>query len=235
MIKAIASLIILFVCVSFAYPLQIETEGGYTRDRLFPLRINNSSTRLLKVVCNGVPMLMKSYDSFRRISLSRGINTIIVMEYEDDSPETERWREQNRTRRTSSPAIDSVVIYADISPAPLKIIHTWDNEFNYVDLYVTEPSGETLSYGNRSSRLGGVMDIGMDTVGYGPQIYTMPYMNAGVYEIYISYWGGSRSRLTEITTTVIMHEGTEREERQVFQAFLTRPGHRIFVGKVELK
>lgn len=217
-------LIVLFAKITMA--VEIVADGGSTKDPIFHLRIKNAATRLLYVVVNGVPMLMKSYDSYRRLALSRGLNTIVVQEIVSTN---------DKKVKIITPPIDDVTIYADVPPVPLKIIHTWDNAHNYVDLYVKEPGGETLCYSHRRSKLGGRIDIGADTVGYGPQIYTMSYPNVGVYEIFIRYWGGSRSELTEITTTVIMHQGTEKETRKVFQAILTGPGNQVFVGKVELK
>ena len=168
-------------------------------------------------------MIMKSYDSYRILSLSRGINSIVAADI-------------NKKQAAPSPSgIDNITVYADVSPVPLKIVHMWDSADNYVDLYVKEPSGEECFWSHRQTELGGILDIGSDTVGYGPQIYTMPYLNPGVYEIFVNYYEHSENELTEITTYVILHEGTEREQRQKFQAILTTPGERIFIGKIELR
>lgn len=205
---------------AYGWGISIQGPGGYTRARNFPLRIQGAATDLIKVVYNAVPMTMKSYDSYRILSLRRGLNTIVVADLPAKSSSTER---------------DTLTVYADVPPIPLKIIHTWDTPDNYVDIYVKEPTGEECFWRHRETELGGVLDIGSDTVGYGPQIYTMPGLNPGVYEIFVGYYEGSKSKLTEITTYVILHEGTEKEQRQVFQAVLTIPGEKIFIGKVELK
>jgi len=217
------SLIGIFAFIESSWAIKIQVYGGYTRERNLPLVITETSSRLLRTVINGLPIIMKSYDSFRIISLSRGINTIAVSEYFPDGT--------NKIYGAS----DYVTIFADVTPVPLKIIHTWDTEDNYIDVYIKEPTGEVCYYAHRYTKLGGIMDIGSDTVGYGPQIYVMPFPNPGVYEIYVQYWGGSRSKLSEITTYVILYEGTEKEKRYIFNATLTAPGDRIFIGKVELK
>ncbi len=213
----------LFILTGYCWGIKIQAYGGYTRERNLPLVITDTSSRLLKTVINGLPMIMKSYDSFRMLSLSRGINTISVSEYFSEGT--------NKIYGAS----DYVTIFADVTPVPLKIIHTWDTEDNYIDVYIKEPTGEICYWSHRNTQLGGILDIGSDTVGYGPQIYIMPFPNSGIYEIYVQYWGGSRSHISEITAYVILHEGTEKEKRMVFKATLTAPGDRIFIGKVELK
>jgi uncharacterized protein YfaP (DUF2135 family) len=219
-------LIIIFFTLGFAeqtWGINIEASGGATRERNFPLVISEAAGKLITVVHNGIPMIMKSYDSYRILSLSRGINSIVAAD-------------MSKEQADSSPSgVDNITVYADVAPVPLKIIHMWDSANNYVDLYVKEPTGEECFWSHRQTELGGILDIGSDTVGYGPQIYTMPYLNSGVYEIFVNYYEHSETELTEITTYIILHEGTEKEQRQKFQAILTAPGERIFIGKIELK
>lgn len=213
--------LLFFVC--HAWGVRIEAPGGFTRAREFPLVIKSADTSgLLKVVMNGFPMIMKSYDSFRLLSLSRGVNIISASPYFT-----------NRANTFSDQS--SVTVFADVSPVALKVIHTWDTGDNYVDVYVVEPTGEECFYGHRNTQLGGVMDIGSDTIGYGPQIYTMPFPNPGIYKIYVKYYEGSSSHLTEITTYVVLYEGTTREVRKTFQAVLTAPGEQIAIGQIEIK
>ncbi len=201
---------------------RIDASGGYTRERNFPLLIRETNSSLLQVVVNGWPMLMKTHDSYRVLTLSRGLNTITVSPYYTNRP--------NDYRKEST-----VTLFADVTPVALKIVHTWDTGDNYVDVYVKEPGGEECFFAHRNTRLGGRLDIGSDSVGYGPQIYTMPYVNPGVYEIFVKYYEGSASRLTEITTYVVLYEGTEKEKRWTYKAILTAPGERIAVGKVEIR
>ena len=211
----------LAVCQSWG--VVIETPGGYTRVREYPLVISNTDPRgLLKVVVNGFPMVMKAYDSFRVLTLGRGLNSIVASPYYTNRPNA--FGDQS-----------CVTVFADVPPVALKVIHTWDTGDNYVDVYIVEPTGEECFYGHRNTQLGGVMDIGSDTIGYGPQIYTMPFPNPGVYKIYVKYYEGSSSRMTEITTHVVLNEGTSREVRKTFQAVLTAPGERIAVGQIEIK
>lgn len=216
------SLLILFLS-SQIWAIRIDAPGGFTRVREFPLVIKTTDANgLLKVVMNGFPMIMKSYDSYRVLALSRGINVITAAPFYTNRPNS--YGDQS-----------AVTVFADVSPVALKVVHTWDTGDNYVDVYIVEPTGEECFYGHRNTQLGGIMDIGSDSIGYGPQIYTMPYPKPGVYKIYVKYYEGSYSHLTEITTCVVLYEGTSREVRKTFTAVLTAPGERIDIGQIEIK
>ena len=82
--------------------LKVEAFGGYTLDAKFPLVISEAKTKLLKVVYNGMLIIMKSYDSYRELNLSRGINTITVCEMDDSG--TNYFKQA-----------DSVQVYADVA------------------------------------------------------------------------------------------------------------------------
>lgn len=212
--------ILFFFLAGTLWTIEIEGNGGHTTDKFYPLQIKGATTQLLQVVWNGIPFQMKSYDSYRILNLRRGWNIMTVRE---------------TVKSGEIPGFDSRQIFADVSPVYLKVIHTWDTGDNYVDIFIKEPSGEVCNYGHRSTALGGEMDIGSDTVGYGPQIYTMAFPAPGVYEFYVTYYEGSSSGITEVKTFIILYEGTVREERKVFEAMLTGPGERVFLGKIEMR
>jgi len=72
-----------------------------------------------------------------------------------------------------------------------------------LDLYVTDPNGETLSYQNTTSASGGALDIdctGNCPGGNSENIFWDPTGPSGSYQFYVNYFGGSSS--TPFTVTV---------------------------------
>jgi hypothetical protein len=64
----------------------------------------------------------------------------------------------------------------------LQVSLSWNNGSDQ-DLYVTDPSGETISYTNKQSRSGGALDRD-DTDGYGPEnIYWLNAAPDGTYQV----------------------------------------------------
>lgn len=73
----------------------------------------------------------------------------------------------------------------------LQITLTWDTTSD-IDLYVTEPGGETMYYQHKVSRLGGKLDVD-DTNGQGPENVFWPTGKTpeGDFIIKVKYFGGS--------------------------------------------
>ena len=110
-------------------------------------------------------------------------------------------------------ASDSVTIKSTAQSANLWIRLTWDKDYADVDLYVTEPSGETCWYSHKQSN-GTHAKIDVDDVdGYGPEHYYLSTAEGhtlllGVYEIDVHYY--DRHEQTEpVLATVLVYKADE--------------------------
>ena len=72
----------------------------------------------------------------------------------------------------------------------IQVTLTWDNSSD-LDLWVTDPSGERIYYGHRTSASGGYLDYD-DTNGFGPEnVFWETSAPAGIYVVEIDYYSGS--------------------------------------------
>lgn len=80
----------------------------------------------------------------------------------------------------------------DDLPRPTGVLHfalSWNTSRTDIDLYVTDPSGQTIYYANPSSTTGGYLDRD-DTDGFGPEnIYWTNNIPEGVYHVSVNYFG----------------------------------------------
>lgn len=109
----------------------------------------------------------------------------------------------------------------------LRIVLSWDTDMTDLDLHVVSPDGAHVFYGNRVGANGGALDVDV-TDGYGPEIYAIPSPPKGLWHIYVNYYGrGDEDRKTELTiaqVTLVTHEGTPDEKREVFRVPMRRAG-----------
>lgn len=70
----------------------------------------------------------------------------------------------------------------------IKVTLTWQNESD-LDLYVTDPLGETISYQNETSQSGGYLDVD-DTDGYGPENIIWSDAYPGNYIVEVDHYDG---------------------------------------------
>jgi Vault protein inter-alpha-trypsin domain len=73
----------------------------------------------------------------------------------------------------------------------LRIVIEWTNDDADIDLWITEPTGEKVSYSNTESELGGVISNDM-TDGYGPEEYLLRRAWGGVYNVIIDGYAPDR-------------------------------------------
>jgi uncharacterized protein YfaP (DUF2135 family) len=73
----------------------------------------------------------------------------------------------------------------------LRIVIEWTNDDADIDLWITEPTGEKVSYSNTESELGGVISNDM-TDGYGPEEYLLRRAWGGVYKVIIDGYAPDR-------------------------------------------
>jgi uncharacterized protein YfaP (DUF2135 family) len=106
----------------------------------------------------------------------------------------------------------------------LRIVLAWDTDGTDLDMHVVTPSGQHAWYGEQAIA-GGALDVDV-TTGYGPEIFSSPAPESGLYQIYINYYGGEGegAPLTTARLTIISDEGLAGEKRQEFTVPMRFPG-----------
>jgi Flp pilus assembly protein TadD len=94
----------------------------------------------------------------------------------------------------------------------LSIELMFDTGWAWVDLHVTEPGGERVSWDHIASKSGAKFTGGY-TFGYGPEIYTLPKAPRGTYRLAIDYYADDETRVSlETLVHVIVHHRGRRAE-----------------------
>ena len=115
--------------------------------------------------------------------------------------------------------------------ARLRVVLSWDSDGTDVDLHVVTPNGEHAWYGQRVIAGGGALDVDV-TTGYGPEIFSHPAPEKGLYLVYVNYYGAGYgvSDLTIAQVAIISNENTAHEKRHVMQVPLRRAGDLTLVS-----
>lgn len=117
---------------------------------------------------------------------------------------------------------DLIKLLSDLDDLPdsngvLHFALSW-NTATDIDLYVTDPQGETIYYSNSSSASGGYLDRD-DTDGYGPEnIFWRDNIPDGAYSVSVDYYGPSSGPPTNYTVSVGNGLGTIHTEAGVLSA-----------------
>jgi hypothetical protein len=101
-----------------------------------------------------------------------------------------------------------------IEEAGLLVVMTWNTDSTDVDLHVREPSGTEVFYSHPNSLAGGHLTRDV-TTGYGPEMYYIPRMRRGHYDIRAHYFASNRNRLstrTKVYVTIFRDFGTAQEQ-----------------------
>jgi uncharacterized protein YfaP (DUF2135 family) len=129
---------------------------------------------------------------------------------------------------------DSIIVYSQVPKKDLKVVLTWDTNETDVDLWLTDPNAEKCSYQHTQSKLGAQLDTDV-TTGYGPETITLANAIKGNYLIEAHYYGSHGRAQTRCKVTVILYEGTNREERSEYDFILTRDGEVAKVAEILVK
>jgi uncharacterized protein YfaP (DUF2135 family) len=168
------------------------------------------------LIVNGVamPLSIAEDGSFARpYAFGRGANSVEV-------------RATDGSRRR----VNFYDSYAARQQARLRVVLAWDTDNTDLDLHVVSPDGQHVFYGDRVAQNGGALDVDV-TTGFGPEIYANPSPPAGVYHVYVNYYGSGRDReeVTTATITVLTNENTASEKLQTFRVPMRRPGELTLV------
>lgn len=182
--------------------------GGFTTARVQEISgtVTGFSGTRADLIINGIP---------QSIPLTNGsfkLNTVVA-------PGT------NLVEVRAGDAVKRVSFFASVPSRDVKVVLTWDTPTD-VDLWVIDPKGEKCYYANRSTKLGGNLDVDI-TTGFGPETFTMASAYPGTYAVQVQYYSSSEAPVTRVNVHVVLYEGTPRERRQQFQFVMTRQ-HQVF-------
>ncbi|RDX35617.1 DUF2135 domain-containing protein [Kangiella sp. HD9-110m-PIT-SAG07] len=121
-------------------------------------------------------------------------------------------------------------------PVDIRVVSSWDTDLTDIDLWVVEPSGEQVDYGNDLSQLGGLFHEDY-TSGYGPEEYLIRNAQKGTYKIMVHYFGNNSPELSGKVTLYIdiyTKYGTEQEQKKTISLRLDKEDQEYTVGNVEL-
>ncbi len=141
---------------------------------------------------------------------------------------------QVRARNEKGVGLASLKLMTGHGRTDMKLVLTWDTDRTYIDLYVTDPKGETVSFQNTRSKIGGVL-TGSTIFGYGPQIFTLGSALPGEYSIRIKYYGTGPSKPVMAKVFILLYEGTPREKRLTFPALLHKKGDVLSIAKFNVR
>lgn len=125
-------------------------------------------------------------------------------------------------------------IRSDTEKTTLSATLTWNAADADLDLYVTQPDGETAWYIDKATSIGGVLDVD-NTSGIGPENYFLSFdegdtIVTGQYGIRVHYYSDHRAdtetpaRAVRWRVVLLLNEGTANEKRQFYEGTLTTPG-----------
>ncbi|MDR2092045.1 MAG: DUF2135 domain-containing protein [Azoarcus sp.] len=122
-------------------------------------------------------------------------------------------------------------------PLDLRVVLTWDSDVTDIDLHVIDPNQEEAYYGHSLTWQGGRVSPD-NTVGYGPEEYTLRRAKPGKYRVEVNFYGHRQQAISEATTIQLdffTGYGTRKAEKQSVTMRLKDAKHRIFVGEFEVK
>ena len=158
---------------------------------------NQGKPATLVVNGNAMPLRLNGEEYGRAYSFASGSNSVEIRS--DDE------RQRVQFYQTS----------AGQAAARLRVILAWDTDGTDLDLHVITPGGEHAWYGQRVVPTCAI-DIDV-TTGFGPEIFSSPAPQPGLYQVYVNYYGNYEdSALTTARLTVVSNEGTPAERRQEF-------------------
>ena len=135
------------------------------------------------------------------LEVSEGTNTLIFLAGVNI-------KEQSNWHRNAATLIRT--FEGDVPFTNLLVTLSWDQNLTDVDLYITEPQGETMWYRNLMTANGLTLDID-DTDGFGPEHGTLGESDTaleGTYRVRVHYYSDGGTGLAATgKVTIVVHEG----------------------------
>ena len=157
----------------------------------------------VKGVGRQLPVTNGTYSNI--IEISSGINTIVALAGVDSSVE-------NNWFRDAPMAI--LEVEGTLPPAQLLVTLTWEQDETDVDLYIIEPGGEAMWFGNPQTSNGLELDFD-DTTGFGPEHGTLEAGGtdealAGNYRVRVHYFSDDGLGVAATgRVSIVINEGRE--------------------------
>lgn len=122
-------------------------------------------------------------------------------------------------------------------PLDIRTVLAWDSDNADIDLWVTDPNGEKVFYGNRLGYQGG--SISRDfTGGYGPEEFSLRHAKPGKYKVEAHFYGNRQQIVSGATTLMLRFStrfGTPQQKDENIIVRLTGQGADVEVGTFEVK
>lgn len=102
------------------------------------------------------------------------------------------------------------VVHGEMPPTKLLVTLNWEQDNSDVDLYVTQPDGESIWYSSMRTSSGGFLDFD-NTKGKGPEHITFHNQSnilSGIYTVRVHYYSGMVN--VNGIVTIVINEGTDR-------------------------
>jgi uncharacterized protein YfaP (DUF2135 family) len=191
--------------------------GGFVNTPVITVsgRVVNAGEKFATLVYNGIA---------QRVAIAQNGNfsTKIVVSYGDTLIEV-------RANNRDGAGVARATFFADVPKVSMKVVLTWDTDGTDMDLWVTGPDGEKVFYGNKTGKAGGQLDIDV-TNGYGPETFTHAAPQAGTWQIQVQNFSPREAPITVMRVDLILFEGTDREERRVWDFISNHAGEVVNVG-----
>ena len=123
---------------------------------------------------------------------------------------------------------------AGVLDVGLRIVLNWDADLTDIDLWVTEPTGNSVFYAKSRSEIGGRLSRDF-TQGYGPEEYVLKQPIAGEYAVRAKYFGSrQRTLLGPVTVKAVIFTNWAQldEKRQELTLRLDQVSKVVDVGQV---
>ena len=149
------------------------------------------------------------------IPIAYGPNTIVLLAGVDMA---------NQSNWFLNSACQILNVNGTLPPTRLLVTLTWDQNASDVDLYVTDPAGNTSWYGSHTTPSGVTLDFD-NTSGYGPEHITLTEGSGsttlpGQYVVKVHYYadhsGASTPQPITGTVTVVINEGLPNQNVSSF-------------------
>jgi len=119
-------------------------------------------------------------------------------------------------------------------PLDLRVILTWDADETDMDLWVTDPNGQTAKFDFPITYQGGRLSRDFAS-GYGPEEFDLRRAKSGKYQIKINYFGDRRQQVLGPVTArvqVITAFGTPAQKEKTFVLRLREKQETLDVGDI---
>lgn len=116
----------------------------------------------------------------------------------------------------------------------VRIVMTWDADDTDMDLHVVDPAGEEAYYGNRNTKIGGLVSRDF-TNGYGPEVFAIRRAMRGGYTIKAKFYGSSAAKLVGAVTLqvdVYTNYGRRNQRRKSITLRLAKEKDTFTVGAI---